>query len=222
MIHPLVPFGIKGALWYQGESNVDYPDHYARALKTMIESWRSAWGYDFAFYFAQIAPWSGYGSDNVYGAILRDQQRQVLNLTRKTGMVVLSDIGDLKNIHPGNKQDVGKKFAALALHHDYNLSDISCSGPLFRSWELHKEKIILHFDHAEAGLNARDGELVEFEVLDDSNKWIVAKAHIIDNTVEVYIERDAPRGIRFGFRNGSNANLFNGEGWPASCFELIF
>jgi sialate O-acetylesterase len=79
MIHPLVPFRIKGALWYQGESNVDHPEQYARALKTMVESWRASWGYDFPFYYAQIAPWSGYGEDNVNGAILRDQQRKALH-----------------------------------------------------------------------------------------------------------------------------------------------
>jgi sialate O-acetylesterase len=220
MIYPLAPFRIAGALWYQGEANVINANQYARSLAALIASWRSLWGYDFPFYFAQIAPWAGYGTDNVSGAILRDQQRQVLNLMPKTGMIVLSDIGDLQDIHPKNKRDVGKRFAAWALNKDYGYKDISFSGPLFKSWEVRKEKAIIHFDHTDGGLVARDGELREFEVLDASGKWNSVAAKVNGAVVEIDLKTVKEiKGVRFGYRNDSNPNLFNKAGFPASCFE---
>jgi sialate O-acetylesterase len=220
MIYPLAPYRIAGALWYQGEANVINANHYARSLAALITSWRSLWGYDFPFYFAQIAPWAGYGTDNVAGAVMRDQQRQVLNLLPKTGMVVLSDIGDLQDIHPKNKRDVGKRLASWALNKEYGYKDISFSGPLFKSWEIRKEKAIIHFDYADGGLVVRDGELREFEVLDASGKWNSVTAKINGTVVEIDLKtiKDI-KGIRFGYRNDSNPNLFNKAGLPASCFE---
>jgi sialate O-acetylesterase len=221
MIHPLVPFRTKGALWYQGEANVDYPDQYARALKALIDSWRASWGYDFPFYYAQIAPWAGYGDDNVNGAILRDQQRLALNLTENTGMVVLSDIGNLENIHPGNKQDAGKRLAGWVLHHDYGFSDRPFSGPLFRSCEMDKGRIILDFDYAD-GLTAREGIPREFEVLDRSGSWVEAEALISGDQVDIDIPDGGAEGVRYAFRNDAYPSLFNGAGLPASCFEIMF
>lgn len=221
MIHPLIPFGIKGALWYQGESNVDHPDHYALSLMTLIESWRASWGYDFSFYFAQIAPWAGYGSAHVKGAIIRDQQRKVLKLTNKTGMAVISDIGDLKNIHPGNKLDTGKRLAAWALSHDYGRTDLPFSGPLIRSCIWKKGKIILHFDYAEDGLSSGEEPLKEFQVLDEAGKWLYAEAVVKGSTVVVKSPFENPRGIRYAYTNDSNPNLFSKAGLPASCFEIL-
>jgi sialate O-acetylesterase len=221
MIHPLIPFRIRGALWYQGEANVDYPGQYARALRTLIETWRASWGYDFPFYFAQIAPWSGYGSDNVNGAILRDRQRKVLDLIQYTGMAVLSDIGDLNNIHPTNKQDAAKRLAAWALHHDYGFEKLPFSGPLFRSYETEKGKVILHFDDVEGGLIAKDGPLREFEVLDHDGTWVETKAYIVGDHIEVESLESMPLGVRFAYSNDSNPNLFNKAGLPASCFEIL-
>ncbi len=223
MIHPLIPYCIKGALWYQGEANVDHPAVYARALSTLIESWRALWGYDFPFYYAQIAPWSGYGTDNVNGAIIRDQQRMVLKKTEKTGMAVLSDIGNLKNIHPGNKTDAGKRLAVWALHHDYGLRDMPVSGPLVKSYQIEGEKITIRFEYVYDGLVARDGELREFEILDGKGEWIPVKAEISGDRVVVKMDAGvSTKGIRFGYRNDSDPNLFNSAGLPASCFEIIF
>ena len=154
MIHPLIPFRIKGALWYQGEQNVGHPEQYARALNTLVDSWRSAWAYNFPFYYVQIAPFAGYGQNNVRGAILRDQQRSALSQIENSGMVVISDIGDLKDIHPKNKADVGKRLAAWSLHHDYGFTGLPFSGPLISSWEREAGKIIIHFDYAEGGLSS--------------------------------------------------------------------
>ena len=221
MIHPLIPFKIKGALWYQGEANVDNGNLYARSLTTLINSWRAAWGYDFPFYFVQIAPWAGYGKEGASGAIVRDQQRKVLESTKGTGMVVVSDIGDLVDIHPKNKIDVGKRLAAWALHNDYGFIDIKFSGPFYQSYEIKKDKAIIHFNYAEGGLIAKDGDLKEFEIL-DREKWISASARINGSVVEIDVKSvKTLKGIRFGYRNDSNPNLFNKANLPASCFEIV-
>lgn len=223
MIHPLIPFKIKGALWYQGEGNTGNPYFYAWAMKTLIESWRAAWGNDFSFYYVQIAPYAGYGTDNVNGAIIRDQQRRALDLTEKTGMAVISDIGDLQDIHPKNKIDVGKRLAAWALHEDYGFSDIPYSGPLYNSYEIGKDEVIIHFDHTDGGLEVRAGDMTGFELLDEDGNWISVPAHINGITVEVTMGGvNSPRGIRYAFHNDSVPNLFNKSGLPASSFEVIF
>lgn len=221
MIHPLIPFRIKGALWYQGESNVDHPEPYARALKTLIDSWRSLWGYDFSFYYVQIAPFAGYDPDHVNGAILRNQQRIALELTSKTGMVVVSDIGDLKDIHPKNKTDVGKRLAAWALSHDYGRTDLAFSGPLFSSCEWDQGKITVYFDYTGDGLRARGGSLKEFQVLDATGSWMDADAVIEGTSVVVKTAVENPLGLRYAYTNDSDPNLFNSAGLPASCFEIL-
>ena len=222
MINPLIPFKIKGVLWYQGEGNVGFPHQYTRALSTLIDSWRAAWGEEFPFYFVQIAPYAGYGSDNENGAILRDQQRKVLDVVDKTGMAVISDIGDLNDIHPKNKVDVGKRLAYWALNQDYGISDIVFSGPLFALYEIGKSKIIVHFNHTDGGLVGRDGDLREFEILDEAGNWVLAQANIKENVVQVKVGSvKSPRGLRYAYKNDSNPNLFNKAGLPASCFEII-
>ncbi|MBX2966843.1 MAG: sialate O-acetylesterase [Cyclobacteriaceae bacterium] len=220
MIHPLIPFKIKGALWYQGESNAGNAAYYERTLSALIHSWRAAWGYNFSFYIAQIAPWSGYGKDNVSGAVVRDQQRKVVEAVANTGLVVVSDIGDLEDIHPRNKIDVGKRMAAWALHNDYGVN-IPYSGPLYQKYEIKKDKLILHFKHSEGGLIAKDGELKEFEIY-DGRQWLAASAKIKGTTVEVETKSvNTLKGIRFGYKNDSDPNFFNKAGLPASCFEVL-
>ncbi len=223
MLHPLIPFRIKGVLWYQGETNTGNAPHYARTLKLLIESWRSAWGYDFSFYYAQIAPYTDYGEDNVNGAIVRNQQRKVLDMVSNTGMIVTSDIGNLADIHPRNKIDVGRRLAAWAFTHDYGLQGFPVSGPLYQSYEVENDKVKVQFDYVYNGLKAEGGSLKEFEVLDGSGKWHEAIAKIEMNHIVVKSERVAqPLGVRFGYSNASDPNLFNQEGLPASCFEVIF
>lgn len=220
MIYPLIPYKIKGALWYQGEANTSNAVHYQRTLTELITSWRTSWGYDFPFYIVQIAPWSGYGKDNVSGAIVRDQQRKVLESVSKTGLVVVSDIGDLEDIHPRNKIDVGKRLAAWALHHDYGVS-VPFSGPLYQSHEIKKDKVIIHFKHSEGGLIAKGGTLKEFEIF-DGKQWLPAPAKISGSTAELNTKSvNAVKGIRFAYRNDSNPNLFNKANLPASCFEVL-
>ncbi len=222
MIHPLVPFRIKGALWYQGEANVDHPEQYARALKALVDSWRDAWGYDFSFYYVQIAPWAGYGGENVRGAILRDQQRIAMKQIDNSGMVVISDIGNLKDIHPKNKTDVGKRLSAWALTYDYGITGLPFSGPLFRSCDWEQGKISVHFDYAKDGLSSGGGPLKEFQVMDEAGNWVDAEAVIEGSRVVVESQVANPLGLRYAYYNDSNPNLFNGAGLPASCFEILY
>ena len=223
MINPLIPYRIKGALWYQGEGNTANPHFYARAMKTLIESWRSAWGDNFSFYYVQIAPFAGYGTDNVNGAIIRDQQRIALDMTDKTGMAVITDIGDLEDIHPKNKIDVGKRLAAWAFHEDYGIQDISYSGPLYHSYEWIKDKLTVHFEHADGGLEAQNGQLNEFEILNENGDWVSVPASIHGMTVEINMKDvKSPKGIRYAYHNDSIPHLFNKAGLPASTFEILF
>lgn len=222
MIFPLAPYYIKGALWYQGEGNTVNGQHYARALSTLIQDWRSLWGIDFSFYIAQIAPFAGYGTDNVSGAVIRDQQRKVLKMVPHTGMAVLSDIGDLKDIHPKNKVDVGRRLALWALNKEYSMKDILFSGPDYSSYKIEGDKINIFFDYAQ-GLMAKDGPLAELEILNNKNVWTPAVGIIKDTSVQLDIKGvSGVKGFRFGYKNDSNFNLFNGAGLPASCVEVIF
>src|SRR5690606_32903108 len=115
MIHPMAPFKLAGVLWYQGETNAQNATTYSDLLSAMIKSWREEWKDNFPFYFAQIAPYT-YGEDNFNGVIVRDQQRRTLKKADMTAMVILSDIGNLNDIHPRNKRDVGLRFANVALN----------------------------------------------------------------------------------------------------------
>ncbi|MFK7921814.1 MAG: sialate O-acetylesterase [Bacteroidia bacterium] len=223
MIHPLIPFKIKGALWYQGESNVINAQYYARSLEMMINAWREAWGEDFPFYYVQIAPYSGYGKDNVDGAIVRDQQRRLMEEVECTGMVIISDIGNLTDIHPKNKQDVGKRLANWALNQDYGFKKIAVSGPLYHSYELNESKLIIHFTHAESGLFSSQTELKGFSLLNQAGHWKTVPAQIKGSSVVIDLAKDSlPQGLRFAFTNDFVPDLFNQAQLPASCFEVLW
>lgn len=216
MIAPLVPFQIAGAIWYQGESNVGQPFSYDELLAALIQNWRKDWGYNFPFYYVQIAPYE-YGMPQ-QGAYLRESQRLAMH-TPNTGMVVVSDIGNIKDIHPSNKQDVGKRLANWALHKTYGKSEILFSGPLYKEMKVEKDKIRVFFDYAE-GLMMKGKELILFEIAGDDQKFYPAKAKIDKNTVIVQAkEVKKPVAVRFAWSNIAEPNLFNGAGLPASCFR---
>jgi sialate O-acetylesterase len=217
MVAPIVPFQIAGALWYQGESNTAVPINYERLLPALIKNWRSEWGYDFPFYYVQIAPYK-YG--RAYeGALLRDAQRKSM-VTPNTGMVVISDIGDINDIHPLNKHDVGKRLANWALNKTYGKTELPVSGPLYKSMEIEKNKARIHFDYAENGLVVKGKSLTHFEIAGEDKKFISAKATIQGNTVVVESKSiKKPVAVRFALHNTAEPNLFNIEGLPASCFR---
>ncbi len=217
MIAPFTRFKIAGAIWYQGEANTANPLTYKELLSTLIESWRAKWGYPFPFYYAQIAPFS-YGGP-LSGALVRDAQRRALQVPN-TGMVVTSDIGNIYDIHPGNKQEVGRRLANLALAGHYKTTDRVVSGPLYQKMVVEKKEIRLFFDHAE-GLHTPGGAMPShFEIAGNDKVFRPAIARIEANTVVVFsLEIRTPLAVRFAWSNTADPNLFNGAGLPTSCFR---
>lgn len=216
MLKPTIPFGIKGVIWYQGEANVSNYYDYSVLLDGMIRDWRSHWNDDFSFYFAQIAPFIYSKKQNSQG--LRDAQRKVLNITPKTGMAILLDIGEENDIHPRNKQDVGKRLALLALKRDYGFNIID-SGPLYSKHEIKNGYIEVEFYHIGSGLIAR-GELAGFEIAGADGFFYPANAQIINNKVQLHsVSVKKPINVRYGWKNYFDATLFNIEGLPASSFS---
>lgn len=217
MVAPLIPYKIAGALWYQGETNTRAPENYARLLPALIENWREEWGYEFPFYYVQIAPYKYGGSDG--GAVLRDSQRKALSVPN-TGMVVVSDIGNIDDIHPKNKKDVGLRLANWALNKTYGKTDLPVSGPLYSGMKTEGKKIRLSFDHAENGLVSKGKTLTHFEIAGPDRRFVPAKAKIDGNTIVVSSkEVKNPVAVRFAWSNTAEPNLFNKEGLPASTFR---
>jgi sialate O-acetylesterase len=215
MISPMIPFRIAGVLWYQGEANTVNAYAYKKMLSGLIGSWRSKWGYDFPFYFAQIAPYR-YGKP-FEGVEVRDAQRRVLEVAG-TGMVVLSDIGDTTDIHPRNKFDAAVRFANLALNRYYGALKQEDSGPLYKGMTVEKDKVVVSFDH-NAGLHAVGDKITCFEVAGSDRIYYPAFAKIKDQKVIVRSDKvKSPVTVRFAWSNTATPNLFNGAGLPASCF----
>ncbi|MBI1938353.1 MAG: glycosyl hydrolase family 2 [Ignavibacteriales bacterium] len=218
MIAPIVPYSIKGAIWYQGESNTDDSEGYKKLFPLMINNWRDDWKQDdFPFYFTQIAPFKY--STGTNSQKLREAQFVSLSVP-KTGMAVTLDIGNPDNIHPANKKDVGGRLALWALKKDYNKKNV-CSGPLYKSMKIEKGKIILSFEYADGGLilKERDGE----------NNFTIAGADKIFKKAEIKIEGKKlilsnseisdPTAVRYCWDDISEGTLFNNAGLPASSFR---
>ena len=220
MIHPLVPFALRGAIWYQGESNRTEGMHYTEKMKALIGGWRGLWpSGEFPFYYVQIAPYS-YG-DEASDVLPKFWEAQTAALEiPHTGMVVIHDVGDLNDIHPKNKQEVGRRLALVALAKTYNQA-VSYSGPLYRSMEIKGDKIHLRFDHG-GGLKTRDGAAPDhFEVIDQERGGFVrANAKIVGDEVVVSAPGVAnPVAVRFAWHKLAEPNLINAAGLPAAPFR---
>ncbi len=220
MIHPIIPYTIKGVLWYQGESNIHEGALYHEKQKALIGGWRQIWDQgDFPFYYVHLAPYKYSQTEALPFAW--EAQLYSLNIPN-TGMAVINDIGNYENIHPTNKQDVGKRLALWALAKNYDREDIVYSGPLFKSAEFKGSKAIVTFDHSGSGLTTRDGKAPDwFEVTGDDGKFYKAKATISGkNTVTVWADEVvAPTIVRLGWDQGATPNLMNKEGLPTPAFS---
>jgi sialate O-acetylesterase len=220
MIHPLVPFTIRGALWYQGESNNGEGMLYFDKMKALIDGWRSVWNEgDFPFLYVQLAPYH-YGNGNPT-ALARIWEAQMAALTLPdTGMAVTNDIGDPKDIHPKDKQDVGKRLALWALAKTYG-KQIVYSGPLYKSMSIDGSKIRVKFEHVGGGLVARNGKPLDwFQIAGDDKKFVDAEAIIDGDSVLVSSPKvPKPVAVRFAFDQIAEPNLQNVEGLPASAFR---
>lgn len=226
MIHPLIPFAIRGAIWYQGESNLLDGMMYHEKMKALITGWRKLWQQgNFPFYFVQLAPfkYDGWPSKDVTPTSLPEiWQAQLASLIiPNTGMVVTTDITELDDIHPHNKQDVGKRLALWALAKTYGQADLVYSGPLYRAMFIQDRTIRISFDHVGTGLTSSDGgPLRWFEVAGRDEKFVKAKAEISGNSVLVWSDDVIqPVAVRFGWHQEATPNLSNKEGLPASPFR---
>jgi len=220
MVAGLIPFGIRGAIWYQGESNVNEGMLYFEKMKALIAGWRKAWGQgDFPFYYVQLAPYR-YGNQPTALPELWEAQVAALSIPR-TGMVVTNDIGSVGDIHPKNKQDVGKRLALWALADAYGRMGVEYSGPLYKSMSVEGGSIRISFDHVGSGLASRDGEpLSWFEIAGADGKFVEAQARIDGATVVVSSEAvPEPVAVRFAWSQVAQPNLMNKAGLPASAFR---
>jgi sialate O-acetylesterase len=225
MIAPLVPYAIRGVTWYQGESNAGRAYQYRDLFPTMIRSWWNAWGQgEFPFLFVQLANFKDAKEEPGESdwAELREAQTMTLSLPN-TGMAVIIDIGDAQDIHPKDKQDVGKRLALWALARTYG-KNVVCSGPLYKSMEQKGNQIILHFDHVGGGLVAKGATgnpvLKGFAVAGADRKFVWAQARIEGDTVVVSSDKVAePIAVRYAWADNPPCSLYNKAGLPASPFR---
>lgn len=220
MIHPLVPFAIRGAIWYQGESNNGQGMRYHSLMKGLIAGWRNVWNNpEMPFYFVQLAPYK-YGQNETALAGIWEAQTATLAVP-KTGMAVTTDISTINDIHPKNKQEVGRRLALWALAHDYGKKDLVYSGPLFRGATVELDQVRITFKHATGGLASRDGKpLTWFSVAGADKKFHPATATIEGETLLVGSPKViSPVAVRFGWNQIAEPNLMNKAGLPASPFR---
>ncbi len=221
MIAPLTPFPVRGVIWYQGESNAGRAAQYRTLFPALIRDWRAAWGRELPFYFVQLANFRAAQRDpgESAWAELREAQRLALR-EPKTGMAVILDIGNASNIHPKNKQDVGRRLAQWALRDVYGKKEVVPSGPLLTHSHIRDRTIVLTFRHA-GGLAARGGDpLTGFTIAGADRKWRWAHARIEGGTVVVSHPRIAePAAVRYAWADNPRCNLINGAGLPASSFR---
>jgi sialate O-acetylesterase len=230
MVHPLIRFAIKGAIWYQGEANRNDGLNYAKKMEALIAGWRTAWGLgDFPFYYVQLAPHNyGYIADDQESdtldfyrlPLIWEVQRQALQIPN-TGMAVTTDITNLYDIHPKNKKDVGYRLSLWAMAKTYGRTDLVYSGPLYKSVDLEDNKIRIRFDHVGSGLASLDDRpLTWFEIAGKDRTFYKARADIDGDTVLVWSEKvSVPVAVRFGWHQLATPNLGNREGLPASPFR---
>ena len=221
MIANIIPYGIKGAVWYQGESNAGRAKEYQTLFPAMIKNWREDWGQgDFPFGFVQLANFMQrreQPADSSW-AELREAQTMTLALP-KTGMAVIIDIGDAKDIHPRNKQDVGKRLALWAQSQVYG-KDVVYSGPLYESMKVEGSKIRISFKHTGSGLEAKGEKATGFAVAGEDHVFVWADATIDGKTVLVSSDKVAkPVSVRYAWADNPDCNLYNKEGIPASPFR---
>ena len=222
MIHGLSPLAIKGCIWYQGESNRTEGALYHQRKKALINGWREIWGGSMPFYFVQLAPFAYPKDKKAMLPIIWEAQSKSNATIPHTGMAVTIDIGNPKNIHPGNKTDVGKRLALLALKDTYG-QDVVAYSPTVDSHQVKNGKVVITFKDMGAGLVSRDGKpLGAFEMSEDGKTFVAVDAKITSkNTVTLSSkEVSDPSHVRFAWSNTPNANLMSKEGLPAPSFRF--
>lgn len=221
MIAPIVPYAIKGAIWYQGESNANRAYQYRTLFPLMINDWRSKWGYDFPFYFVQLANFRQINEEPTESdwAELREAQFKTLHL-ENTGMAVTIDVGDAGDIHPKNKQDVGKRLALQAREKTYGKKIIS-SGPLYKTYKIEDGKIIIYFQPSNSNLKVKEGSTLKgFAIAGPDKVFHWADAVISGDQVVVSSPKVSfPIAVRYAWSDNPVCNLYNEANLPASPFR---
>ncbi|KJD32797.1 hypothetical protein PW52_15070 [Tamlana sedimentorum] len=222
MINPLIPYTLKGVLWYQGESNRTAPEAYKKLFPAMVKDWRAIWGQDdFPFYYVQIAPHS-YAKDKkmVNTAYLREAQLKSLDLINNSGMVITMDLGDKDSVHPPKKKEVADRLLYLALNKTYKINGINPVSPQYDSMTLKDNRVILKFKNAKQGLYTYNG-LDNFIICGENRVFYPAEAKILNkNEVEVYNENvKKPVAVRYAWNSWSEASLFGANELPVSSFR---
>lgn len=221
MISPLLRFTIKGVIWYQGESNTVRAASYQAIFSTLIEDWRKHWKQgDFPFLYVQLSNYAPVSASESGWRELRDAQLKTLSVPN-TGMAVTIDIGEWNDLHPLNKEDVGRRLALAAQHIAYGDKKAVYSGPIYRSKEIMGNKIIIYFKNTGTGLTSRNSETLKyFEIAGPDKKFLPAQTKISGHTIEVWSDEvKNPVAVRYGWLdNPEGANLYNKEGLPASPF----
>ncbi len=222
MMNPVVGYGMRGAIWYQGESNHSEGMAYLDKKKALVAGWRQLWGIgDFPFYFVQIAPYHYGEEDPAILARFWEAQTACLEIPN-TGMVVTSDIGNVTNIHPANKQEVGRRLSLLALKNTYGKKEVVATGPVFAELSVKENTLRVRFDEVAGGLKSREGKpLSHFELIGEQAEFVPAEA-VIEGTDTVVLSAPGvktPAAMRFAWHKLAEPNLANGSGLPSSAFR---
>jgi sialate O-acetylesterase len=220
MINPMVGYGIKGAIWYQGESNRNEADKYELLLPGMVENWRSAWAIgEFPFYYVQIAPYD-YGTTGLSSAFLREAQLKASTAIPNIGMACIMDIGEKSCIHPANKAVGSNRMAFLALAKTYDKQGFTSSGPVLNEMTVEGSVVKLTFKNAVNGLTSYGMELSCFEIAGANKRFFKANAFITGTGISLFSPFVAePVAVRYAFKDFIVGDLFNTEGLPASSFR---
>jgi sialate O-acetylesterase len=223
MIQPIIPFAIRGAIWYQGEANRGNGMGYADRTKALVGGWRELWGQgNFPFYFVQIAPYVYGNEDPGVLPVFWEAQEAAAKTLPNIGMAVINDIGNYNDIHPKNKLDVGKRLALLALRDTYGHPETVASGPTFKSLALEGSKLRVKLGNTGSGLVSRNGKPLDwFEIIDaNEGGWIPADAAIDGDSVVLSAATvKQPVAMRFAWAKNAEPNLMNKEGLPAGAFR---
>lgn len=222
MIAPLEGYGIRGFLWYQGESNVEQAELYQRHLPALVQSWRAKWNNpELPFYYVQIAPYEYNGADSLRSAFLREAQLKALDSISNSGMAVALDAGEKTCIHPADKEIIARRLAYLALNKTYNFKGIYYAGPAYQSHTIKDSKIIIQFKNAENGITSYYKPVTLFEVAGSDKVFYPAEALITkEKGIIVWSDKvKEPVAIRYAFKNWVKGEIYNNEGLPMSSFR---
>ncbi len=217
MIAPVVGYGIKGMIWYQGESNRNDPEGYPRLFKSFLNDWRKKWAIgDFDIHFAQIAPFSYAGGNSAY---IREAQQRCMKENKGAYMISLLDIGEEWDIHPMDKKSVGFRLAQSALSHTYDIYKMNTEGPIYKSFEVKNKQAVVSFEKNDE-LTDFGKKLDQFELAGEDRVFYPAKAYTSGRQVRVYCDEvPEPKAVRYAFKDWTKGTLYNTAGAAASSFR---